>query len=213
VLEGGAILLIIVPIFIPTVQALGIDPVHFGVVVVVNSMIGLVTPPYGLLLFVVQNITKAPLSSIIRDLMPFLYALIAALAIITFIPRSRPLPAAAAGLPGLTLVSRKGAPVSGKRHARKQGPEARGANLKDRDTLWPAGGRLRRRFIPESPTPEQVRRGWPPPSRSRATSATGRRPDRCRPRRRTPDIRPMRKTGRIPRFGDALPPAEVVDLP
>jgi len=86
VLEGGAILLIIVPIFIPTAQALGIDPVHFGVVVVVNSMIGLVTPPYGLLLFVVQNITKAPLSSIIRDLMPFLYALIAALAIITFVP-------------------------------------------------------------------------------------------------------------------------------
>jgi TRAP-type C4-dicarboxylate transport system permease large subunit len=86
VLEGGAILLIIVPIFIPTVQALGIDPVHFGVVVVVNSMIGLVTPPYGLLLFVVQNITKAPLSAIIRDLMPFLYALLAALAIITFVP-------------------------------------------------------------------------------------------------------------------------------
>lgn len=86
VLEGGAILLIIVPIFIPTAQALGIDPVHFGVVVVVNSMIGLVTPPYGLLLFVVQNITKAPLSAIIRDLMPFLYALIAALAVITFVP-------------------------------------------------------------------------------------------------------------------------------
>ncbi len=86
VLEGGAILLIIVPIFIPTVQALGIDPVHFGVVVVVNSMIGLVTPPYGLLLFVVQNITKAPLSAIIRDLMPFLYALVAALAVITFVP-------------------------------------------------------------------------------------------------------------------------------
>jgi C4-dicarboxylate transporter DctM subunit len=86
VLEGGAILLIIVPIFIPTVQALGIDPVHFGVVVVVNSMIGLVTPPYGLLLFVVQNITKAPLSAIIRDLMPFLYALFAALAIVTFVP-------------------------------------------------------------------------------------------------------------------------------
>jgi len=49
-------------------------------------MIGLVTPPYGLLLFVVQNITKAPLSAIIRDLMPFLYALFAALAVVTFVP-------------------------------------------------------------------------------------------------------------------------------
>ena len=48
ILEAGAILLIIVPIFIPTVLALGIDLVHFGVVVVVNAMIGLITPPYGL---------------------------------------------------------------------------------------------------------------------------------------------------------------------
>jgi C4-dicarboxylate transporter, DctM subunit len=46
-LEGTAILLIIVPVFIPTAQALGIDMVHFGVVAVVNIMIGLVTPPYG----------------------------------------------------------------------------------------------------------------------------------------------------------------------
>lgn len=86
VIEGGAILLIVVPIFIPTVTALGIDPIHFGVVVVVNAMIGLVTPPYGLLLFVVANITRAPLAAIIRDLMPFLYALVAALALITFWP-------------------------------------------------------------------------------------------------------------------------------
>ena len=52
VLEGTAILLIMVPVFIPTAQALGIDLVHFGVVVVVNIMIGLITPPYGLLLFI-----------------------------------------------------------------------------------------------------------------------------------------------------------------
>jgi tripartite ATP-independent transporter DctM subunit len=86
VLEGGAILLIVVPIFIPTVLALGIDPVHFGVVAVVNAMIGLVTPPYGLLLYVVANITRTPLAAIIRDLMPFFYALIAALIVITFWP-------------------------------------------------------------------------------------------------------------------------------
>ncbi len=86
VLEGGAILLIVVPIFIPTAQALGIDMVHFGVMVVVNAMIGLVTPPYGLLLFIVANITGEPMSRIVRDLVPFLIALFASLCVITFFP-------------------------------------------------------------------------------------------------------------------------------
>jgi len=82
-LEAGAIILIVAPILIPTAMALGIDPVHFGVIVVVNGMIGLVTPPYGLLLFVVANITRAPLAEIIRDLLPFIAALLVALAVIT----------------------------------------------------------------------------------------------------------------------------------
>jgi len=86
ILEGGAILLIIVPIFIPTAQALGVDLIHFGVVVVVNAMLGLVTPPYGLLLFIVANITRQPMARIVRDLLPFLVALFAALAFITFVP-------------------------------------------------------------------------------------------------------------------------------
>lgn len=86
VLEGGAILLIVIPIFIPTAQALGIDMLHFGVVVVVNAMLGLVTPPYGLLLFIVANITGEPMSRIVRDLLPFLAALFASLAVITFFP-------------------------------------------------------------------------------------------------------------------------------
>jgi C4-dicarboxylate transporter DctM subunit len=86
VLEGTAILLIIVPVFIPTAQALGIDMVHFGVVVVVNIMLGLVTPPYGLLLFIVAKISGAPISSIIRDALPFLFWMVVCLAIITFVP-------------------------------------------------------------------------------------------------------------------------------
>jgi tripartite ATP-independent transporter DctM subunit len=85
-LEGTAILLVVVPIFLPTAQALGIDPVHFGVVVVVNVMLGLSTPPYGLLLFVVASITRAPLRAIIRDILPFLGVLLLALITITFIP-------------------------------------------------------------------------------------------------------------------------------
>ncbi|MAS03418.1 MAG: permease [Ahrensia sp.] len=86
ILEGGAILLIIVPIFIPTAQALGVDLIHFGVVIVVNAMLGLVTPPYGLLLFIVANITGQPMARIVRDLLPFLVALFGALAFITFVP-------------------------------------------------------------------------------------------------------------------------------
>ena len=85
-LDASTVLLVIVPILIPTAQALGIDMVHFCVVVVVNLMIGLITPPYGLLLFIVANITRAPFSAIVKDTMPFIYALIASLAIITAFP-------------------------------------------------------------------------------------------------------------------------------
>jgi tripartite ATP-independent transporter DctM subunit len=85
-LEGSTILLVIVPIFIPTAKALGIDLVHFGVVVVVNIMIGLLTPPYGLLLFVLASMTKQPLWRIVRDAAPFILAAILVLALITFVP-------------------------------------------------------------------------------------------------------------------------------
>jgi tripartite ATP-independent transporter DctM subunit len=87
-LEGTTILLVIVPIFIPTAKALGIDLVHFGVVVVVNIMIGLLTPPYGLLLFVLANMTKQPLTAIVREAAPFIVMSIIVIAIITFIPDS-----------------------------------------------------------------------------------------------------------------------------
>jgi tripartite ATP-independent transporter DctM subunit len=86
VLEGTTILLVIVPVLIPTASALGIDLVHFGVVVVVNIMLGLVTPPYGLLLFIMTRIAEVPLRDIVMDVLPFLYAMIGALALITFFP-------------------------------------------------------------------------------------------------------------------------------
>jgi tripartite ATP-independent transporter DctM subunit len=85
-LEGTAILLIVVPVFIPTAMALGVDMVHFGIVVVVNIMLGLITPPYGLLLFIMTNIAGVPLRHIVRDVMPFLIAMIAALLLVTFVP-------------------------------------------------------------------------------------------------------------------------------
>ena len=86
VLEGTTILLVIVPVLIPTAQALGIDMVHFGVVVVINIMLGLVTPPYGLLLFIMTRISGAPMKSIVSDVMPFLLGLILALLLFTFVP-------------------------------------------------------------------------------------------------------------------------------
>lgn len=86
VLEGTSILLIIVPVLIPTANALGIDLVHFGVIVVVNIMLGLVTPPYGLLLFIMTNISGAPVRAIVKDCMPFLGWMVVCLGLITFFP-------------------------------------------------------------------------------------------------------------------------------
>lgn len=85
-LEAGAILLIVVPILLPTAKALGVDLVHFGIVVTVNLMIGLITPPYGLLLFIVASITRQPLRAVVRDLLPFITVLIGALALLTLVP-------------------------------------------------------------------------------------------------------------------------------
>ena len=85
-LEGGTILLVIIPIFIPTAQALGIDMVHFGLVVTVNIMLGLITPPYGLLLFIVASISGTSLRSIVVAVLPFLLVLIGALAFLTLVP-------------------------------------------------------------------------------------------------------------------------------
>ncbi|MEP3279002.1 MAG: TRAP transporter large permease [Stappiaceae bacterium] len=86
VLDATTILLVIVPLFIPAARELGIDLVHFGVVVVVNTMIGLITPPYGILLFVINATTRVPLRSMIQEIFPFLGVLIVALLAITFIP-------------------------------------------------------------------------------------------------------------------------------
>lgn len=86
ILDATVIILVIVPLFIPTCEALGIDLVHFGVLVVVNSMIGLITPPYGMLLFVINAVTDIPLREIIGEIWAFLAVLIFALLIMIFLP-------------------------------------------------------------------------------------------------------------------------------
>ena len=86
VLEGTTILLIFVPVLLPAAVALGIDPVHFGVMVVVNVMIGLCSPPYGLLLLMMVRVTGVPLKDMVREMLPFQAAMIATLALITYVP-------------------------------------------------------------------------------------------------------------------------------
>ena len=86
--DATTLLLIVVPIFLPTARALGVDLVHFGVVIVVNIMIGLATPPYGVLLFVINGITGIPLREIIREIWPFLAVLIAALLLMVLVPET-----------------------------------------------------------------------------------------------------------------------------
>ena len=87
VLEAGTIILVILPLFIPICQELGIDLVHFGVIAVINCMIGLVTPPYGIVLFVINaGAPDIPMGHIIREIWVFLGVLIGALVLLILVP-------------------------------------------------------------------------------------------------------------------------------
>ncbi len=85
-LDATTVILVVVPLLVPACRELGVDLIHFGIVTMVNLMIGLITPPYGILLFVINGTTKIPISEIIRNVMPFLGVLIAALLVITALP-------------------------------------------------------------------------------------------------------------------------------
>ena len=85
-LDATTIILVIIPLFLPTCRELGIDLVHFGVVAIVNCMIGLITPPYGILLFVINAVTRIPLVEIIGEIWAFLAALIVALLALILFP-------------------------------------------------------------------------------------------------------------------------------
>ncbi len=86
VLDATTIILVILPLFLPTCRELGIDLIHFGVVAVVNCMIGLITPPYGILLFVINAVSRIPLQEIIAEIWAFLAVLIAALIVLILVP-------------------------------------------------------------------------------------------------------------------------------
>jgi TRAP-type C4-dicarboxylate transport system permease large subunit len=86
-IDASTIILVIVPLFLSTCKALGIDLVYFGVVIVVNCMIGLITPPYGVLLFVINGTTGIKLADMIREIWPFIIALVIALALMVAFPQ------------------------------------------------------------------------------------------------------------------------------
>ena len=86
VLDEVTILLVIVPLLVPIAQGLDIDLVHFGIVVVLNMMVGLTLPPHGLLLFVMSGLTGTPLAEIFRETPPFIIAMLAIVVLVTFFP-------------------------------------------------------------------------------------------------------------------------------
>ena len=85
-LEVFSILLIMVPIVLPLLEPLGIDPIHFGVMLVINMELALMSPPVGLNLFVISNISRIPLTQVLRGTMPFFGLMVMMLIVVTYIP-------------------------------------------------------------------------------------------------------------------------------
>jgi len=85
-LEVFSVLLLTMPVILPLLQPLGVDPVHFGVVVTMNMELALLTPPVGLNLFVLAGILRCPLSEVVRGIWPFLVLMFGLLMLITYIP-------------------------------------------------------------------------------------------------------------------------------
>lgn len=85
-IEGGALLIIVAPLLVPVVVSMGVDPIHFGLIMIVNIMIGGITPPFGSMMFTTCSITKVRVLDFVREIFPFVIALIIALMLITYIP-------------------------------------------------------------------------------------------------------------------------------
>ena len=85
-LDANSAFYILIPIMLPVMNAIGVDPIHFGVFVTVNMAIGLITPPVGINLYVGCNIADLPVAELCKKIIPFLVAGIVALIVITYIP-------------------------------------------------------------------------------------------------------------------------------
>ena len=87
IMETTAILLIMVPVLHPLMQSMDVDPVHFGLIVVINLLIGAVTPPFGMCLYIVREITGVPFARVVKTTIPFLIPLLLALLLVTYVPQ------------------------------------------------------------------------------------------------------------------------------
>ena len=85
-MDAGPAILILGPILAPTMQALGIDPIHFALIMCINLTIGLATPPVGLVLFVASAMTREPIEAIARQMLPYYVVHVAVILIVTYVP-------------------------------------------------------------------------------------------------------------------------------
>jgi tripartite ATP-independent transporter DctM subunit len=86
IMDFAPILLILTPVLLPVVQSVGVDPVHFGIIMMVNLAIGLTTPPVGTVLFVGCALAKIPIESVVKPMIPFWVAMLVVLLLITYVP-------------------------------------------------------------------------------------------------------------------------------
>jgi tripartite ATP-independent transporter DctM subunit len=85
-LEGGALLIIVAPLLVPLVKTMNIDLIHFGLIMIVNIMIGGITPPFGSMMFTTCAITGATVGQFVREIWPFILALLLVLGVVTYMP-------------------------------------------------------------------------------------------------------------------------------
>lgn len=85
-LEGGAVLIIVAPLLVPVMRTMGIDLVHFGLIIIVNIMIGGITPPFGSMMFTTCTITDVKIGDFVKEVWPFILALLIVLIVVTYIP-------------------------------------------------------------------------------------------------------------------------------
>ena len=84
--EGSSAMIILIPLLLPTVKALGIDLIHFGIILILNLAIGTLTPPMGTILFVTSSLTGAKIDQMVRELVPFYVVLLVSLFLVTYVP-------------------------------------------------------------------------------------------------------------------------------
>ncbi|SUX70324.1 2,3-diketo-L-gulonate TRAP transporter large permease [Citrobacter braakii] len=85
-MDMAPLILILTPVLLPVTNALGIDPVHFGMIMLVNLGIGLITPPVGSVLFVASAVSKQKIEQVVKAMLPFYFVLFLVLMIVTYIP-------------------------------------------------------------------------------------------------------------------------------